>query len=149
MKKTNYENYQKYGSATAFLRNAKPVPFDSDDFDLVLVSSDGQSIYNLDTQHFLKPDTVNGGYKRVTVRNSRRKKFRPYVHKLVASAFWFNPLNKKEVHHIDLNRQNNAFYNLLWVTHEEHVLLHQLWDSKLERAYWKLVRQLQAEQIRY
>jgi hypothetical protein len=43
---------------------------------------------------------------------------------LVAKGFIPNPENKSEVHHIDKNPLNNNIENLMWVTHDEHTLIH-------------------------
>ena len=42
------------------------------------------------------------------------------VHRLVAEAFIPNPEGKKEVDHIDTNRQNNTVDNLRWTTRKEN-----------------------------
>lgn len=43
------------------------------------------------------------------------------VHRIVAEAWIPNPMNKREVNHIDANRFNNSVENLEWVTREENV----------------------------
>lgn len=47
-----------------------------------------------------------------------------YIHRLVATYFISNPLNKLEVNHIDGDTKNNIFTNLEWVTKQEN-LIHQ------------------------
>ena len=50
-----------------------------------------------------------------------------YVHRLVAKAFVPNPHGKKEVNHIDHNKENNKATNLDWVTRRENILLSRLY----------------------
>lgn len=63
------------------------------------------------------PDAA--GYMRVELCVNKVRKC-CYVHRLVAQAFIPNPEGKKEVHHIDSNRANNALSNLMWVTRIEN-----------------------------
>lgn len=43
-----------------------------------------------------------------------------YIHRLVAKVFIPNPLNKKEVDHIDCNKMNNCVSNLRWASRSEN-----------------------------
>ena len=59
------------------------------------------------------------GYVRIGLSiNSKTKTY--CLHRLIANAFIPNPLNKKEVNHIDGNKQNNELSNLEWVTRAEN-----------------------------
>ena len=60
-----------------------------------------------------------GGYLKVALWNNGVAKV-VYVHRLVCSCFKPNPLNKKEVNHIDGNKLNNCASNLEWVTSTEN-----------------------------
>lgn len=63
----------------------------------------------------------NSGYYIVSLyQNNKSKKF--LVHRLVAEAFIPNLNNKKEVNHIDGNKENNCVDNLEWVTKSENEL---------------------------
>jgi len=42
------------------------------------------------------------------------------VHRIVAETFLHNPKNKKQVDHINGERQDNRLENLRWVTHSEN-----------------------------
>ena len=63
-------------------------------------------------------DRNGKGYLCVNLGRNNHKK----IHRLVAEAFIENPLNKKEVNHIDGNTKNNAVTNLEWLTHQENCL---------------------------
>lgn len=69
--------------------------------------------------HLLKQKVSTSGYLRVELyKQKSRKCF--YVHRLVASMFIPNPLNKPEVNHIDGNKLNNCVDNLEWTTISEN-----------------------------
>ena len=63
----------------------------------------------------LKPSYTGTGYGVVALGNKRF-----YVHRLVASEFLENPENKREVNHIDCNKENNRVDNLEWCTQTEN-----------------------------
>lgn len=48
-----------------------------------------------------------------------------FLHRLVAEAFIPNPDNLPVVHHIDGNPLNNRVDNLMWMSVEDHVKLHE------------------------
>jgi len=81
-------------------------------------------------------------YLKLKCSDGRNHKFK--VHRLVASAFCPNAKNKKKVHHIDNNKYNNHFSNLLWVRKSEHDTLDRLWKSDKE-AYFKMIEEIQNE----
>lgn len=55
------------------------------------------------------------GYYRVKISNKTYA-----VHRLVATAFIPNPYNYPIVHHIDENKANNVFTNLIWCTYQQN-----------------------------
>ena len=65
----------------------------------------------------LKP-FKSGPANYLTIALGRKKK--AYIHRLVAIAFIQNPLNKKEVDHINCNITDNTIENLRWVTRKEN-----------------------------
>lgn len=77
---------------------------------------------NYNHTHFEKllcPTTNHYGYQQLSLKSKSIHKT-VYVHTLVAKAFIPNPLNKKEVNHIDGNKLNNCVTNLEWVTPKEN-----------------------------
>lgn len=68
----------------------------------------------------LKYRKDSDGYYCVTLYNNKNI-LQISVHRLVAINFIPNLLNKKEVNHIDENKNNNKSNNLEWVTHKENM----------------------------
>jgi hypothetical protein len=57
------------------------------------------------------------------------------IHQLVAKAFIPNPNNYAVVHHINRNPQDNRVENLMWVSKEEHDIIHtQILGGKRRKA---------------
>jgi len=84
------------------------------------VTADGK-VWSRRLGHFMKPYTTGGGYQYIGLQRGRYIK-QAVVHRLVAEAFIDNPLNKKEVNHIDGNKTNNDVCNLEWVTRSENMI---------------------------
>ena len=73
-----------------------------------------------DTWREVKPVLDKGvGYFIVTLTN-QGKRSNKFIHRLLATHFIPNPLNKPQVNHIDGNKQNNDLSNLEWVTSQEN-----------------------------
>lgn len=72
----------------------------------------------------LKTPCTEAGYQVFNLSKhcyGKRKMVTTYVHRVVAEAFIDNPLNKKEVNHIDCNTKNNNSSNLEWCTRKENM----------------------------
>jgi hypothetical protein len=74
-------------------------------------------------QRIVKQQIGFGGYSCVSLRRTPSGKNETlYVHRLVATHFCKNPLNKEYVNHIDGNKHNNNKENLEWVTASENCI---------------------------
>lgn len=62
------------------------------------------------------------GYLVSTIVRDDGKSLSLGIHRLLALGFIPNPENKPQVNHIDLNKTNNSFENLEWVSIRENVL---------------------------
>lgn len=72
---------------------------------------------------FLSLSKNAGGYLHLTSRKEYL-----YVHRLVAEVWCQQPPVEKDliVHHIDGNRTNNNYLNLVWLTRAQHQHIHDL-----------------------
>ena len=93
----------------------------------IIEEANGYEISNLGnvrnriTQKILKGRFSKSGYLQVSVKLNETQKFsNRYIHRLVAIHWIENPENKKEVNHIDGNKENNTVENLEWVTPSEN-----------------------------
>jgi hypothetical protein len=62
----------------------------------------------------------NGGYYKINLYKNGKMSTK-LVHRLVAISFIKNPLEKREVNHIDGDKLNNNINNLEWVTPKENI----------------------------
>ena len=69
--------------------------------------------------YYLKPRKDKDGYLKYTLCNKEIIK-NSFSHRLVALNFTENPLNKKEVNHINGLKYDNRVENLEWVTQSEN-----------------------------
>jgi hypothetical protein len=86
--------------------------------DIYEISNFG-NVKRVKTQMLLKPRKHTNNYLRVCLcKDGTRKDF--FIHRLVATAFIDNALNKMDVNHIDGNKTNNNVINLEWATRSEN-----------------------------
>lgn len=89
-------------------------------------------VRNKATKQILKGRLSKSGYLQVSIKLNETQKFsNRYIHRLVAIYWIDNPENKKEVNHIDGNKENNHILNLEWVTPAENQKYrHKLGNNK-------------------
>lgn len=76
-------------------------------------------IRNNKTNHIIKPDKEEKGYRRLSIKVNGKKKHYA-VHRLVAIAFIPNPNNLPQVDHIDGDNTNNKVSNLRWCSNKQN-----------------------------
>lgn len=86
-----------------------------------VVYNDG-TIFSLQNKMFMTAINYNG-YLSVKMGGKLES-----IHRLVGELFIPNPHNKKEINHIDGNKENNKVENLEWVSSSENIQhkIHQL-----------------------
>lgn len=97
--------------------------------------SDLGNIRNDKTGRILKFYIKPSGYKQVQLG---RKTVPQYVHRLVASAFIPNTLNKPQVNHKNGNKGDNRVENLEWVTASENDFAYG-YTSRIENRKKKIL----------
>lgn len=111
------------------------------------VKSLKRTVYNqhntyIKPERILKPRRKENGYLQVYLYRKIKKQF--YIHRLVAEAFIPNAENKKQVNHIDFNKENNTVENLEWVTAVENLRHYQnsnKWEEMNRQKKSKLASQ--------
>lgn len=81
--------------------------------------SDKGDVINIKTNKQLKPYTRKDGYVVVSLSKGG-KKYKCYLHRLVAETFIPNPDNLPQVNHIDEDKTNNCVSNLEWITPKDN-----------------------------
>lgn len=71
----------------------------------------------------------------ILCENGKPQKY--YIHRLVADAFIPNPDNLPVVHHIDHNPLNNRVDNLMRMSKEDHLKLHEADKIRGVKAKWE------------
>jgi len=85
-----------------------------------LIYEDGR-VYSKNRNKFIKSFENRDNYLCIYLfKNSQRKYIS--VHRLIALHYIPNPLNLKEVDHINKNRQDNTIENLRWVTRSQNCI---------------------------
>ena len=94
-----------------------------ENFEHYMIFKNG-SIYNPNTQKFLKHSPNKNGYIYVHLNNGRQLRKKITIHRLIAKAFVHNPNPEKYniVNHIDGNRHNNNPNNLEWTDQKGNML---------------------------
>ena len=81
--------------------------------------SDKGEIVNINTNKELKPYIRNDGYVIISLSKGG-KKYKCYLHRLVAETFIPNPDNLSQVNHKDEDKTNNCVSNLEWITPKDN-----------------------------
>ena len=128
----------------------KPLIYQNNLYDRFEVSNDGH-IRNATTKRVYKMCINKAGYFQVCVSLGCRDKKKVFkIHKAVAETFIPNPENKREVNHIDGDKQNNIVSNLEWTTHFEN-MQHASKTGLVARMYGmdNLNAKLSEEDVKY
>lgn len=82
-------------------------------FSNYLIYPDGR-VFSKKRNKFMKHHNDGYGYLFVHLKTNKK------IHRLVAEHYIANPENKREVDHIDRNKNNNDVSNLRWVSSKEN-----------------------------
>lgn len=80
----------------------------------------------------LKGIKLRDGYLYVHLYKQKTSKYKT-IHRLVAETFILNLEGKREVNHIDGNKENNIFSNLEWTTPKENI--QHAWENGLAKKH--------------
>lgn len=99
------------------------------------ITKEGE-IINKKTGRVRKPQHNHKGYQTIRLGGNNY-----LISRLVAEKYVPNPENKKQVNHIDGNKDNNCYTNLEWVTNSEnkkHAINNDLYAHGEKCSYSKL-----------
>lgn len=88
------------------------------------------NVYSDKRHKILEPEITHHRYERVGLRVDGKTQH-CYVHRLVAGAFCPRDEGQKWTHHINGDHFDNRAANLVWVTRQQHSIIHY---SDIERA---------------
>lgn len=119
-------------------------------FKLPYLISDYGRVFSLSSLTLLTP-ILNRRYPYISIRLPDGHSITPTIHRLVASNFVpnNNPDVNNIVHHIDHNKLNAHYSNLMWCTHNENIMF-EVYDDKIhrgERNGRSTITDSQAEQV--
>tara|TARA_A100000171_G_scaffold23102_1_gene21500 strand:- start:36 stop:791 length:756 start_codon:yes stop_codon:yes gene_type:complete len=87
----------------------------------ILVSQEGEIYSNLSGKNKKLKTSINEhGYEICCITLGQGKSIKKRVHRLVAETYLPNPLNLREVDHLDCDKLNNNLSNLEWVSSKEN-----------------------------
>lgn len=92
-------------------------------FERYLISNYGRVKSLIGNEKILRQYLTDTGYLIVKLCKNN-KTYNRRVHRLVAKAFLTVDDDTKEVHHINRDRKDNKYNNLMWISKEEHCKIH-------------------------
>lgn len=99
------------------------------------ITNDG-NVINIKNGKKLRPQNNGNGYLKITL-TIEGIQIQRYIHRLVAELYVPNPNNKKQINHINGNKQDNRFSNLEWCTNSENQIhAHLLGLKKHGNELW-------------
>jgi len=88
-------------------------------FERTIKRSDGYSQHI--KGYYPKQQLTTYGYRTISIVDESHIRHRVHVHDIVAKCFCPNDYGYKEVHHIDGNKENNNYRNLMWCSRKFNV----------------------------
>ena len=110
----------------------------------IKVSNKGNVVsYKRGVCYPLKVQHNNSGYQQVAA--GPRSTIKPYVHKMVADTWIPNPNHRKEVNHINGDKDDNSVENLEWTTRSEN--MRHAWRTGLTKGGGTQIRIVETGEV--